>query len=220
MTDDLRREAILRRATYEALSEARWESCDVLSRRPSDLAPDLLRGHSAELATSPIARDQVLSIALEATARDLDEGRAPSGEGALAFFKAAPPSEALRKPIRDSVLDLRPGPIAVEAAAATAELEERHRVEAPDVFDLAARLKAEAELQEALWDDPRLPAEPAVRLVMMQSASHLRARAETLERTARRKSRLRDLRQPDTPEDRDERVLRLGRLLFARRRSF
>jgi hypothetical protein len=63
-------------AEEAAVAEARWEASDLLSRRP-ELAADLLRGHAAELAASPDQADQLLCLALERAATDLDAGRAP-----------------------------------------------------------------------------------------------------------------------------------------------
>jgi hypothetical protein len=70
-------------AAVEALLVARWEVAELLSRRPSQLAADLLRGHASELASSALASDQMLSLALETAARDIEAGNPPLGEGCL-----------------------------------------------------------------------------------------------------------------------------------------
>jgi hypothetical protein len=76
-----------------AVAEARWEAADLLSRRPA-LAADLLRGHAAELAASPTARDQLLGLALERAAADLDAGRAPLADA----YDPIPPRAQARRP--------------------------------------------------------------------------------------------------------------------------
>jgi hypothetical protein len=101
-----------------AVAEARWEAADLLSRRPA-LAADLLRGHAAELATSPVARDQLLGLALERAAADLDAGRAPLADGP----DLAPPSGQVRRPAnwRLAALAVGAGIAAAVAAGALAE---------------------------------------------------------------------------------------------------
>ncbi|NBB17614.1 hypothetical protein GVN21_19815 [Caulobacter sp. SLTY] len=56
--------------------EARWEAADLLSRRGGAAAVDLLRGHSGELAVSPLARDRLLAMALDQAADSLASGSA------------------------------------------------------------------------------------------------------------------------------------------------
>ena len=84
-------------AAVEALLAARWECADVLSRRPARLAADLLRGHAAELATSPLASDQVLSLALDTAARDIEAGNPPLDGGAMFLFADAFPVDGARQ---------------------------------------------------------------------------------------------------------------------------
>lgn len=52
-------------ASAEALRAARWESIDLATRRPDGAHRDLLLARAAELAMSPVARDQLMSLALE-----------------------------------------------------------------------------------------------------------------------------------------------------------
>ena len=66
---------IVAAAALGALTEARRQSSELLSRQSADAAPDLLRGHAAEMAFSPLGRDQVLSLALLVAADDLEGGR-------------------------------------------------------------------------------------------------------------------------------------------------
>lgn len=81
-----------------AVAEARWEAADLLSRRPA-LAADLLRGHAAELAASPARSDQLLSLALERAAADLDAGRAPLADAPEASPPRPDPRQAPAWPL-------------------------------------------------------------------------------------------------------------------------
>jgi hypothetical protein len=165
-------------ALLGAFTEARWRRSDLLSRKPADLAPDLLRGHAAEMAFSPIGRDQVLSLALFAAANDLDAGRAPSDERA-AFLCAPAPDESARLTVRARTLSLSLAG-ASEARGVVEELERRHRPECDGGFALSERLRNDASLHELLWDDPRLPCADLVRLTMLFSVPRLLERADVL----------------------------------------
>src|SRR5688572_22190558 len=66
---------IVAAAALGALVEARRRSRNVLSRRSAEGAPDLLRRHAADLALSPIGRDQLLRAALLEAADDLEHER-------------------------------------------------------------------------------------------------------------------------------------------------
>jgi hypothetical protein len=166
-------------AAVEAMMEARWEASDLLSRRPPPLACDLLQGHAAELAGSAIAHDQVLSLALDAAARDLAAGRAPLADGALFLFQEPAPEPAARQAVREGALREDGVPLA-DSHRVAEEIEERRRREGGEPGELAGRLVAEARLHELMWDDPRLPATSRTRLVMLCSAARLIERAEAL----------------------------------------
>ena len=180
------RDDLVARSAVEALLAARWESADLLSRRPACLAADLLRGHAAELATSPFARDQVLSLALETAARDIDSGAAPLDQGAMFLFEGDACGMRARESIRDAVL-AQPSPSS--PTDVVGEFERRLAPEHLAASELSRRMEAEARLQEALWDDPRLTAQPAVRHAILCSVPRLTARAADLEAGRRRAGR-------------------------------
>jgi hypothetical protein len=167
-------------AAIEALLAARWEVAELLSRRPSLLAADLLCGHAAELATSALASDQVLSLALETAARDIQAGNPPLDEGALFLFADDAGLAGARQSIRGAVTRQQgePEPAPIDPVA---EIERRLADERLAPAELSARLAAEARLQEALWDDPRLPAQMSVRLAMLHSIPRLAERAAELD---------------------------------------
>lgn len=165
-------------AAVEALLAARWECADLLSRRPSPLTADLLRGHAAELAGSAIAGDQVLSLALETAARDIEAGDDPLAAGVLFLMADAARTASARQSIRDDVLGQTVTSAPVDIVT---EVERRLSDQRLPPADLAHRLAAEARLQEALWDDPRLPAGTAVRVAMLRSVEKFIARAAELD---------------------------------------
>ena len=169
---------ILATAALGAITEARWERDDLLSRRSMAGAPDLLRGHAAEMAFSPLARDQVLSLALIVAADDLEAGRAPAGGWDLLLPEPGP-DEAARLEVRARVLNLGAVPT-LEARAVAEDLERRLRPECAGDHELAARLTGDANLHEILWDDPRLPGGDRARLTMLFSIPRLLERAEAL----------------------------------------
>jgi len=165
-------------AAGEALLAARWECAELLSRRPSLLAADLLRGHAAELATSALASDQVLSLALETAAGDIEAGNPPLDDGARFLFTDT--AAGARQSIRGMVLAQsgEPAPTAVDVVV---EVESRLADQRLTPAELSRRLAAEARLQEALWDDPRIPAQVPVRQAMLCSIPKLAERAAELD---------------------------------------
>ena len=167
-------------AIQQALDEAAWEWSDVRSRRPADLAPDLLSARADELGGSPSARDQLTAIALRAT---LADGAAPAPGDLL----GEPPTEAVRLELRRRVYATGGLPIH-ETSDLVASQEARYREAlgaAADSAVIAARLLADADLHEAVWDDPRIPADDRCRLVMLCSIAKLRDRADELQRAPR-----------------------------------
>lgn len=178
------RDDIVARAAVEAVLVARWECSDLLSRRDPRLAADLLRGHAAELTASPFARDQVLSLALEAAARDIDRGAAPLHQGAMFFFEGEACGARPRDAIRETIL--RQASPACGPGDVVAEFERRVAPEHLTVRELSLRMDAEAQLQESLWDDPRLAAQPSVRRAILCSVPRLAARAADLDPSRRR----------------------------------
>jgi hypothetical protein len=178
-------------AAVDVLMAARWQCADLLSRKSSGSTRELLFGRAAELASSPIARGQILSKALEAAAADLEAGRPPLEEGASFFCREHPPSCTARQIVRDQVFRHVGVPSRVSDAAA-AELERRHRTEGCADNELCGRLAAEAQLHELLWDDPRLPAGAHTHLIMLCTTPKLVELAETLDPSQARSVRQRD----------------------------
>jgi len=165
-------------AAVEALQTARWECAELLSRRPALLAADLLRAHATELATSPVASDQVLSLALEMAARNLEAGSAPVDEAGLFLAADSDGAAEARERLRSLVLQQPPAPNSIDVVG---ELERRLADRRLTPVALSRRLAAEASLQQALWDDPRIPAANSVRLAMLRSIPKLAQRAADLE---------------------------------------
>ena len=165
-------------AIAEAVSGAQWDRVDLESRRPGSAADELMLAKAAELAMSPLARDQLMSLALE--------------HGAQHFHPDYPVIEVdceseAREAVAQRIFALGPHK-ASETDAVVATVEERHsrRLCQDARFDLLADgLKQEAVLQEAFWDHPDIPADDAVRLTMLCSVPRLRDRAETLSSAAR-----------------------------------
>lgn len=169
---------IIDAAITEAIAAAQWERIDLESRRPGNTADELMLAKSAELAMSPVARDQLLSIALE--------------HGAQHFHPDYPvvnadcePGE--REPITARVLALGPHKVS-ETDAVVAMFEDRHagRLSRNVRFDLLADcLEQEAVLQEYFWNHPDIRGSDSVRLTMLCSVPRLRDRAEALSSSAR-----------------------------------
>lgn len=160
-------------AVSEAVAGAQWERVDLESRRPG-LSPDeLMLAKAAELALSPVARDQLMSLALE--------------YGAQQFHPDYPVIDLNccadeRELISRRILAMGPHKASetedvVEAVETRHSRRLRHNVR----FDLLAEgLKQDATLQETFWNHPDIPATDAVRLTMLCSIPKLRERAETL----------------------------------------
>jgi len=191
-------------AAIDALLAARWQCADLLSRKSPDAARELLLGHAADLASSAVGRDQLLSKALEAAAADLSSGRSPLGEGASFFFREREPCSTARRIVRQQVF--RRGAIpSRKAHEVVADLERRLRREAADGRALHKRLVAEAHLHERLWDDPRVPADANTRLIMLCVVPKAMARAQELD-----PSHARFVRRRDAPRLRRARALALA----------
>jgi hypothetical protein len=191
-------------AVVEAVSAARWECGELLTRKAPGSVRDLLLGHAAELTGSPLARDQIHAKALEAAAADVHAGRSALAGGTAFFFREPAPAEA-REALRDQVFRHSGLPSRASDAAA-ADLERRLRSEGLADRELSDRLAAEARLHERLWDDPRLGAETHTRLIMLFAVPKIIERSEALD-----PSRARDLRRRETPHGRRMRALTLAR---------
>lgn len=175
-------EAVVAAAAIRAMMDARWEAADLLSRKSPSAAQDFLRARAAELATSWSGRDQVMSVALDAAADDLQQGSPPLGSGALFFF-ARPPAPADKVDVQRAVF-ARLGAEDLEVDNVVARLEAEHRGElsgASAFAELSRRLLNDARLHKHLWDDPRIPAGPDLRLVMLCSVPRLIDRARAID---------------------------------------
>lgn len=185
-------------AAVDALMAARWQCADLLARKSPDAARELLLGRAAELASSPIGRDQILSRALEAAAADLAAGRSPLQDGVAFFCRDNSPCYTARQIVREQVFRHAGVPRRASYAAAV-ELERRHRADGDADHALCERLAAEGRLHELLWDDPRLPADTHTRLIMLCAVPKVIERAQTLDpsyaRSVRRRAALRWRRQ-------------------------
>lgn len=160
-------------ALAEAVADARWRRLDLESRRPLQDRRDLMLAQAAELALSPIGRDQLMSLALEWGAEDDEEDRR------LIDVRS---SSERRTPMADRILALTP-PAGPETEALVSSLEARHaRRLRPEIrFDLLSDcLEHDAILNEALWDHPDIPAGDDVRRAMLRAVSRLRERARDL----------------------------------------
>lgn len=160
-------------ALSDAVSAARWERIDLETRRPDCAHREWILAKASELAMSPIARDQLLSLALERSA----EGGAMNDP--LIDIDCANRERAL---IATRIFGLGAHK-AAETEALVRAIEERHlRRLGPDVrFDLLPQyLEQDAVLHESLWDHPALPGDDSVRLAMLCSVPRLRDRQQDL----------------------------------------
>jgi hypothetical protein len=165
--------AILEAACAEALAAARWDEVDLSTRWPGADAGALLLAKAAECALSPIARDQLLSVAIERVVAGGDPG------GPLL---AARPDPDERARIAKEAFAYGPNR-ASETEALVAAIEDRHARPAHggiDAVELAARLREDAVLHELLWDHPDLPAGHQIRLAMLCAIPRLIDRADEL----------------------------------------
>lgn len=164
---------LIEAALADAVSVAQWEWIDLASRRPDCSHREWILGRAAELAMSPIARDQLLSLALERSA----EGGAVNGP--LIDLGCACGERTL---ISKRIFGLGPHK-AAETEALVRAIEERHsrQLGSDSSFDrLPEHLEQDAVLHESLWDHPALPGSDTVRLAMLCSVPKLRDRVQDL----------------------------------------
>src|SRR5690606_7619789 len=134
-------------ALTDAVSAARWERIDLETRRPDYAHREMILAKAAELAMSPVVRDQLLSLALE---RSVEDGLL---DGPLIDVQAACGERAL---IATRVFGLGPRK-ASETDALVLAVEERHsrHLQPKGRVDLLSqRLEQDAVLHETLWDHP------------------------------------------------------------------
>lgn len=143
-----------------------------------------LRAQSRELAQSSFGRDQIRSVAFDVAADDVAWGRAPLTQWrAFDLDAAAIPGE-----VRDQLRATLPEADEAVGCEIARELE-REALSRGDAFDairgLAGELISAADLQEALWDDPRIAVAPDIRSKMRASVEPLRRRAAAFRISAR-----------------------------------
>lgn len=178
-SSDCARSHIAATAVLAAVVEAGLRDDGVFLRRLV-AAPDLLRRHAAAMAASPIARDQILALALTAAAEDLERRRPPRTRGLGALVEGGEVTEDARLEVRRQVF--RHGaPPAAESRRVVEDLERRYQPECATPRALSRRLRDDARLHELFWDDPRLACDGRTRLVMMSSVPALLARAAALD---------------------------------------
>lgn len=167
-------------AALEALMEARWRALDLLARKPRDEAPGRLRGLASDMSFSPIARDQVLSVALSAAAEALEHEDDLNALGVLDVLKRLAPSEEERLAVRREALGTGSTPT-TDLRQVVEAMESRYRPDCRSSADLARQLRTEASLHELLWDHPRLSCDCGTRLVMVCSVPQLLKRAAEID---------------------------------------
>ena len=164
---------LLEAAAAEAVSAARWERVDLEACRPGGAHVYLIMAKADELASSPIGRDQLMSLALAAGVRNSDAA-------GLLVGSSAPPAE--RAVIAERLFKLGRHS-AAETKALVVQIEERNvrRLGDDARFDLLPqRLRQDAALQKSLWNHPAIPAGDEVRLAMLWSIPRLLERVEAL----------------------------------------
>lgn len=171
----------LARAIRSVTEEAQWEALDLLSRRGADTAPELLRGHSAELATSPVSRDQLLSLALDQTAESILRG----GESPMADLQdlrvLCPLSDAAAAAVMAEADRLVECELSL-VRQYVGDLVRRAGGSASACTSLSEGLYEQARLNEACWCEARIPAQWRIRALMLASIPTLDAAARVRDR--------------------------------------
>lgn len=158
------------------LAEARWRARDVLSRRDLATALELLDAQAAELGLSPAARDQMLSLALTAAARDATARRDVLTVSPAIFVSYDDDLERARLMIRRQVFHNAPKNWSTALDSAMDFLHVLTKEVSGDAAEAsrASRLQCELLMQELLWDHPHIPATPDTRLAMFFSVPVLK----------------------------------------------
>lgn len=152
--------------------EARSEALDLLERRGPASAPDLLRGHSADFAGSPIGRDQLFGVALDKAADAIDRGD-PTARIDIASFLEP---RRLAAEERTYILLLAADMVSSGEDALVRHAESLlnfHQRREADCAEAAQRLLLDAALNRQLWDDERLSIGRSQRAFMLASSDHL-----------------------------------------------
>ena len=163
-------------AVSRAMAEAELRRMKMSRGLSAARVAELLNKQADAAATSPLAYDQLLALALRAAARPgelecakLDELRSP-------------PDPVTRHRIAREVFEhYSEAPFrAVLKAAPDWELRRGSRRVGKDPQGLARWLCDAAELARELWDHPALPAAPAFRGAILAGVTALRRRADSL----------------------------------------
>lgn len=165
-------------AAAGAMAEVYDDIVDLFGRHGRPAVVVHLRQRAQQLSRTASARDQLKSCAMHAAADDVAWGRSPFGQWTTFLAQENWPDEAMRAQVRPSPGDAAQTRVAAEAWAR--ETEARLIRQASDVCDatrsLPERLAEEIRLQDALWDDPRLPVTPAVRALIRAGGEALQRR--------------------------------------------
>jgi hypothetical protein len=171
-------QSALSQAVSRAAAEAEIRRMEMSrSLRPPRVA-ELLEAQARSAASSPLAYDQLLAIALRAAARP--------GEFQSAELDAlrSPGDPVKRHTIaREVFFRYEEAPYrAVLKAAPDWELRRATRRIGKSARGLARWLRSSAELARQLWDHPALPVKPEFRGAILGSVTALESRAAELER--------------------------------------
>ncbi|HET9160438.1 MAG TPA: hypothetical protein VFN88_07480 [Caulobacteraceae bacterium] len=167
-------------AVSRAIAEAELRRMEMSrSLRPEQVAR-LLESQAKASATSPLAYDQLLALALRASAQVGEPDRA-----SLDALRSPADPTARHRIAREALAKFedRSFAPAIEAAPDW-ELHRASRRVGKAPRAQAAWLRAAAELSRHLWDHPALPAEPAFRGAMLACVTALRQRADAIAATA------------------------------------
>lgn len=170
-------------AATAAMAEVYDDIVDLFGRHGRAAVVVHLRQRAQMLGRAASARDQLKSCAMDAAADDVAWGRSPFGQWTAFLAQENWPDEALRSQVRPPPgYDTTQTRTAAEAWAR--ETEARLIRRTSDVCDAARslpeRLAEEVRLQDALWDDPRLPASPATRALIRAGGEALQRRLSDL----------------------------------------
>ncbi|MBO9708220.1 MAG: hypothetical protein J7521_08410 [Caulobacter sp.] len=166
-------------AAAAALLAAAESVRELSLRHPPDRVSACLSLHAEQMASSPLARDQLLCRALEAAGLDIAAGCEPLAQWPLFFSRRTTPTEAARAGVREWVF-AQAGDGLGEGWDVARAVEARLVQERGDAFEAARdqdeRLGFEAWLQMALWDDPRIAATAEIRRLMRAGGVRLSER--------------------------------------------
>ncbi|MDP3173344.1 MAG: hypothetical protein Q8M88_02780 [Phenylobacterium sp.] len=141
-----------------------------------------LRAQACELGASAIGYDQISSLAFESAADDMAWGRTPLATWRPFALGAAGASILERRALRARLP--RVDPEAMSRGEQIARAIEHRLLSKHDAFEAirehSAALEGHAEIQSALWDDPRIAATSDVRLIMRATIDPLRHRIHAL----------------------------------------